>query len=451
VFVLNNSGKTGVFTVPLTPGTYQLRAAFGDATTVQRQNVQLWDGDKLIANVASDHATSAGTFLDATGVPRSAAAWPAANAPRTVTVNSGALHVRMGLAASGLAASTIATLQVIPTTSPGPPPPPPPPPPVGTPTFETATAYTQTRPDFTPLREIDVTSSAALRNAILGLRAGDYVKATSAFTVDGQTVLGRALTGPAVLDLGGFVTFAYTGGQEVAAVYLHKAGNLRIYGGNVTTNKTGGYGILTHGSTNVTWWGFKVHDCGMDGLAAFTAKDGGPVTGCDFAGELTNNGLHWAYDPHSEKGSGLHGANLDDSGIYAFHGNRFALDIHDQPAGAAVEYGSQNIPPVSNTLILRARRLTFVSRTQTGGNALQIWGVNGQGLDIPYLEVEDAQGYGLWTGGMFGGATLGGVSVEYARAAHTNLNPRYAGQNPWDARHGVVYHDVQPPPVSGHT
>jgi hypothetical protein len=94
----------------------------------------------------------------------------------------------------------------------------------------------------------------------------------------------------------------------------------------------------------------------------------------------------------------------------------------------------------------KAVNLTFVSHTQTGGNAIQFWGIGGQSADIKYLEVHNAQGYGLFDGGMYPGTTLTGVTVEYGRASNTDLNPRYAGQNPWDLSAGVVYKALQPAP-----
>ena len=37
---------------------------------------------------------------------------------------------------------------------------------------------------------------------------------------------------------------------------------------------------------------------------------------------------------------------------------------------------------------------------QTGGNGIQFWGVNGQSADIRFIEVDNAEGYALFDGGM---------------------------------------------------
>jgi hypothetical protein len=47
---------------------------------------------------------------------------------------------------------------------------------------------------------------------------------------------------------------------------------------------------------------------------------------------------------------------------------------------------------------------------------------------------------------MYTGTTLSGVTDAYGRASNTNLNPRYAGKNPWQTNKGVVYQDANPTP-----
>ena len=317
--------------------------------------------------------------------------------------------------------------------------------------YDTAIAYTQTRPAFTPTRTIDVASASALKSAIANLQPGDLVKATAAFTVSGETVISKQLASWAVLDLGGYVTFEYSGGSNLPAVYLNDSSYLRIYGGIATTDKTGGGGILSHGMNHVLWWGFRVHDTGGTCVSMFPASDGGSIDHVDLQGEMSQCGLNLAWDPHAEKGTGLHGANLEDNGQYPFHDNRFAFYVHDEPAGAAVEYGSAG-PNVgyANTLYLKAINLTDVATQQTGGNGLQLWGVTGLGLDAKYIEVANAQGRAVETGGMYSGASLAAVTVEYGRASNTNLNPQLDGGRlkgyRWDTEAHPVYQNVAPTP-----
>jgi hypothetical protein len=86
-----------------------------------------------------------------------------------------------------------------------------------------------------------------------------------------------------------------------------------------------------------------------------------------------------------------------------------------------------------------------VAQRQGGGHGLQLWGdTDHLSLDVSYLEVDHAEGLAVNTHGLNPEQSLSGVTVEYGRASKTNLNPRYAGQNPWDAYRGVTYKHVRP-------
>ena len=314
-------------------------------------------------------------------------------------------------------------------------------------TYEQAISYTQTRPAFTATRTIDVSNASQLQSALSNLQPGDLVRATTSFTVSGETVIKNRLSAPAELDLTG-VSFVYSGGLHLPAVWLDNAQNLYIYGGDMTTDGTGGGGILDYGSQHVLWWGFYVHDTGAGGVGIMPVN--GPVDHDDFQGEITRVGQNLAWDPHVEKGTGLHAVLMDDvSNSNAFTNNRFAFYAHDIPTGACVQAGNNTLPTAAggNVLYLKCVNETEDATTQTGGNAIQFWGyTNNLGLDIKYLEGDNLQGYALWGGGLYSGQALKGVTVEYGRASNTNLNPRYAGQNPWDPVVSVAYQDVAPTP-----
>ena len=313
-------------------------------------------------------------------------------------------------------------------------------------TYEQAIAYTQTRPSFTPTRTIDVSSASELNSALAGLEPGDLVQATSSFTVSNSSsdalVIKNRLSAPAEIDLTG-VKIVYTGTQQVNGVWLNNASNLYIFGGDISTSDTGGVCLRDYGSQNVLWWGFTAHDCGASGFQAQAI--GGPVDHDDFQGTIWKVGQNLAWDPHAEKGTGLHGANLWDANQTGnFTNNRFAFYAHDIPVGACVEFGNDQGSATGNVLYLKCVNATDVAQTQTGGNALQIWGhTNTLGLDVKYLEGDNLQGFCLRLG-ISSGQTAKGVTIEYGRAANTNQNPRYAGQTPWDNQFGVVYQDVLP-------
>lgn len=317
----------------------------------------------------------------------------------------------------------------------------------GTPTYDSAISYTQNRPAFTATHTVSVATATDFKNALANLAAGDLVQATADFTVTGETVISARPSSTAVIDLSGHnVKFVYSGGSNLPAVWLKNTANIRIYGGDLSTSDSGGTCLLDHGSQQVLWWGFSIHDCGGSGFAAFTV--GAAVDHDDFQGTITKVGQNLAWDPHAEKGTGLHGAILwDASTSYPFTNNRFAFYAHDIPVGACVSLGNPVSAPASgNVLYLKCVNETDVSTIQTGGNGLQFWGVNIQSLDVKYLEVTNAQGYGVHDSGMYSGTTLAGVTVDYGRAANTDLNLRYAGQNPWQTDKAIVYRDVLPAP-----
>lgn len=317
-------------------------------------------------------------------------------------------------------------------------------------TYDQAIAYTQTRPSFTPTRTIDVSNASQLQAALSNLQPGDLVRATARFTVSGETVIKNRLSSPAELDLNG-VSFVNPSGKNLPAVWLNNAANLYIYGGDASTADTGGQGISVYGSQHVLWWGFTIHDTGGTGFSAQAIN--GPVDHNDFQGTIWKVGQNLAWDPHAEKGTGLHGANLWDGATTGnFTNNRFAFYAHDIPTGACVEFG--NDAPTSlatgNVLYLKCVNETEVSLSQTGGNGLQMWGdTNTLGLDVKYLEVDSAQGRALDNQGLYSGQTLAGVTVAHGHASNTNLNGKLnepSNSLPWDWRGKVVYQDVSPAP-----
>jgi hypothetical protein len=291
---------------------------------------------------------------------------------------------------------------------------------------------------------VNVTTAAALKTAISTLQPGDLIKATTPFTVTSAS--GPALTisarpsSTAEIDLTG-VTFVYNGGQNENGVFIGNAANLNIFGGTITTSSTGGVCLRDYGSQHVLWWGWSVHDCGSTGFQPQSVN--AAVTNNDFQGTITNVGQNLAYDPHSEKGTGLHGANLwDNVGTFTFANNRFALDEHDIAVGACVEFGNDTGTAPGNTLYLRCVNETDVSHVMTGGNGIQFWGgaMGSAGLDIKYIECQNLQGACVYSI-----ANSSGVTVEYGRASHTNQNPQVTG-GIWNKTRGIVYQDVIPAP-----
>jgi hypothetical protein len=328
--------------------------------------------------------------------------------------------------------------------------------------YDSAISYTKSRPAFTPTRTVNVSDATSLKNAVSNLHPGDLVRATADFTVSSSTtngfVIANRLSAPAVIDLTGHtVKFAYTGAQQFFAVWVKNAQNVRIYGGDLT-DPGGSTCLGITASQHVTWWGFKSHDCGGNGLSMFTSKPGysfaGPVEYDDIQGEAWHTGLHPAWDPHVEKCSGIHGANLADGNYFSFDNNRVALYHHDSAcSGGGIEFGSSqstNIPD-HNTIYLKCVSLTFISTIQTGGNCYQTWGYGNKNNDIKYLEANNLTGHPYWAGGLYNKSGAGATylttdTVDYARALNVRQNSKYANDANYDKRGGTVFKNVSPLP-----
>jgi hypothetical protein len=331
--------------------------------------------------------------------------------------------------------------------------------------YDAAIAYTQIRPAFTPTRTINVSDATSFKNAITNLKAGDLVKATGDFTLTNSTatsngfVFSNRLSAPAVIDLTGHnVRFIYSGANNQNAVWIRNVQNIRIYGGDLSTSDSGGACLNWTSSQNSTWWGWKAHDCGGNGLSMFSAKPGysyaGPVSHNDVQGEAWKFDQHSAWDPHVEKCSGLHGANLADGNYYPFDNNRVALYAHDSACeGGGIEFGSSqptNIP-TSNTIYLKCVNLTFISTIQTGGNCYQTWGYGNTNTDIKYLEANNLTGHAYWAGGLYNKTGAGATylttdTLEYGRSTNIRQNSLYVKDPNYDKRGGTVFKDVSPLP-----
>lgn len=321
-------------------------------------------------------------------------------------------------------------------------------------TYDQAISYTQSPPAFSPSQTVTVASGSALKTAVANIAAGQLIKASAPFTYSTSTcnvlTISKALTNWAQIDLTG-VTIKYTGTSNCHAVDISAASHIRIYGGDLSTSDTGGDCINDHGSNNVLWWGFNAHNCGGSGVAILAAVDGGGAPDhLDFQGLIHDVTSH-AWDPHSEKGTGVHGAILwDGSASLPFTNNRLAFDVQNDAVGACVEIGQSpgsSTPSNGNTLYMRCNGNACRATTQTCGNGLQLWGqTSNLILDVKYLEVDNYAGYPTYGHAISSGQNASNVTVEYGRATNDKTNPYPSLAFLWDNTKGIVYQDVQPAP-----
>lgn len=296
------------------------------------------------------------------------------------------------------------------------------------------------RPRFRPTKTVDVRTAAEFWRAWNRLRPREEID-VHGVTFAGEAVFRKKLPGWAEVHFDSRTRFTGTPGSHLPAAWIVNCRRVRFYGGNLT-NARGGTGITIYDSSWVTWWNFVIHDTA--GTALFVAGIHAPNSHLDLKGAIYHWGLNLALDPHSEKGTGLHGANLADS-PFGVRDSRFALDLRDGATGAGVEAGGNASTDffTHNTLYLRCRDLTKVALRLTAGNCLQLWGVNVTYNDFRYIEAKNLTGRPFQTGGMLDGQSLSTDRVVYGRAIHTNLNPR-VGPVRWDRQYGTVFQNVFP-------
>lgn len=304
------------------------------------------------------------------------------------------------------------------------------------------------RPAFRPKRTIEVSSVDAFWRAWRNLRPGWEIDVHHV-VFSGEVILSKHLTGWAEVHFGRGTVFA--GGSDISnpAVWISGSRNVRFYGGSIT-NPDGGGGMLIYDSSYVTWWDFDIHATGGSGLVIQGIHSAN--TNLDLKGEISQWGGNLALDPHTEKGTGLHGALLGDGG-YGVKDSRFALDLHDGPTGSGLEAGGVDSSDGvwDNTFYVRCRNLTMQATVEAGGNCVQLWGFNVIGNHFAYLAAKNIEGRPYEAQGMREGQSLATDSVVYGHASHTNLNPLLPQTDGlplpvlWDPRHGpTAFQHISP-------
>lgn len=215
-------------------------------------------------------------------------------------------------------------------------------------------------------------------------------------------------------------------------MYVKQAQHLQIIGGDLSTADTGGTCLLVQWASQVLWWGFTAHDCGGSGVGVFNTLAASDHL--DLEGDITKIGQNLNYDPHAEKGTGVHGAILWDSGTTnAFTNSRFAFDVHNTNYGACVELGNSAVATASgNTLIAQCDSNPCKATTQTCGNGLELWGdTSSLGLDVKYIAVNNYAGAAIESA-LSSGQNTNGVTVENWTALNDLTNPYPANLPLWD-------------------
>lgn len=308
------------------------------------------------------------------------------------------------------------------------------------------------RPRFRAKRKLVVHTAEAFRRAWQEIRPGDEIEVKGVTFAGEVALVNKRLPGWAEVHFDAGTRFVgWPSAENMAAVYITNDSHIRFYGGDISDSAShgmAGTGITLHDSSHVLWWDFDVHDVGGEGV--YLAAVYKSSSYLDFKGEVSHWGRNLAWDPNGEKGTGIHGINVDDSYLGVTH-SRLAIYAHDGPTGAGMSIGGGRSTdgPKYNTIYMRCRNLTKQASTQVAGNCIQFWGENDIGNVIAYLSAKNLAGRPYDTNGLFPGQSLSTNTLQYGRAANTNRNPHLArtewaipARRQWDRRGDTVFRDV---------
>jgi hypothetical protein len=329
------------------------------------------------------------------------------------------------------------------------------------PTFDSLTAYLDS-PQPRLRNATDVSTPAAFRSAIAKAKAGKTINVLGNVHVSGEfRGFNRVIRGGTVNVVfqpgAGFVGDSRA---RYAAVHIENSGGWHLWGG--TVQNPNGVGILVYSIPGpFTWTGFKVSNTGDTCVAVYPGHDNGSIPanikGLTLKGVAGTANPKLSFDPHKEKGTGIHAWNIADATGGLVSNSTLAMDTVDQATGAAVEVDTGQIG-ASVKLYARAKHVGFAipgttwngdARVQDAGNVFQLWGASiprGGSLDLAYAEGNDVQGRILETEGVSSGANLANATLDYGRATGPILQNPHLSKVAYTTKGGIKLGDVSPLP-----
>jgi len=394
----------------LTGASLVALAGFAAAAGVARTQPPCWSHSQG-APTCSNQQTTANTTTANTTTANTTTV-PTSTAAAATTTGTGATTTAVTSTGTTTTTTAAATTTTTTTTSSA-----------GSPTFDSVTAYLDAPPPSLG-SAITVSSASAFATAIANAQAGQVINVLGNVTIPGEfTGFNRIVSGGTVdVVFQPGAGFTGMGGSDVPAVWIRNSGGWRIWGGTITNPQ--GEGILVYATPGpFTWTGFSVSNTGDTCVALYPV--GGNINGVTLKGVAGTASPNLAYDPHAEKGTGIHAWNLADATGGVLENSTIAADVLNQATGAGVEVEMNQIGP-NVTLYTRARHLGFAvsgtswtgaAQTQVAGNVLQLWGGTPTGsLDVKYAEGNNIQGRIVESNGVSGGANFSQSVVEYCAA-----------------------------------
>jgi hypothetical protein len=290
--------------------------------------------------------------------------------------------------------------------------------------FDSLTAYLD-RPPPSSRSTVRVATVHSLERALAQAHAGETILVRGNLRIAGKfTGFNRIIRGGSVnVVFGPGVRFVGSPAQRSPAVWVHRSGGWRIWGGTVTN--PGGVGLLFYSLPGpVTWTGFRVRDTASSCVSVLPVD--GNIDRLELKGVTGTAKPNISLDPHAEKGTGIHAWNIADARGGVVERSTFAADVVNQATGAAVEIDTGHVGP-DVTVYARARHLGFalpgtrwtgVAKRQVAGNVIQLWGGTPKGmLNLRYIDGGAVKGRLVDTTGVYPGADLSQIRVDHARVS----------------------------------
>ena len=260
------------------------------------------------------------------------------------------------------------------------------------------------------------------------------------------------LAAPAELDLSG-VSFVYSGGQNVQAV-LHQQRPQPLHLRRRPLHRRHGRHLPDRPRVTArSLVGLQRSTTAAAAASRPSRRPAAPSTTTTSKARSAMSARTLAWDPHSEKGTGVHGAILwDATTSYALHEQPLRLLRPRHPDRRLRRAGQRPTRLTGD----RQRPLREVRQRDRGGARDRPAATACSSGETPTSSASTSSTSKSTTPkaghstrrGLTPGQQLAGVTVEYGRAMNTNLNPRFAGQSPWDSYGGVVYKRVRPSPLA---
>lgn len=294
-------------------------------------------------------------------------------------------------------------------------------------------------PAFTPKRTRPAaTTWAELQAALKVLQPGDRLPCHGV-VFPSEAVFAKRLSAPAEVVFDSACKANGGKGLHYPAIWFQNVAYLRfIFAGMEVTNPLVGAGVQFGGASHCVFDGLDVRNCATGAMGALPTN--APIIGNYIRATVRDWSLVPSLDNHAEKGTGLHGLLVETTQtLYNATGNTFVLTTPgSKMGGSLLEVGSGNTAqvPANNQAWLQASNLLQDAKVQTAGNALNAYGyING--LTVLAVIADGLHGFAVNSHPYSGGPYS--VTVRDGSASRCCLNPRYAGQNPWQRNGGVLY------------